>query len=223
MSNFKVHVDGLAELKSWLKKDNMAATVVPDVSLAILKFHNVLERRVGEVFTAKNSLNSVMIGRSVSNAQLGNTLLRFSLQYQDKPLPLSDFDFEVDSAKLPGALSTAPLRVGKGPLGFVKWTLGEWSHRVAVKVRRNREQTSRTRQPVFESKGKLLARNTGATWAIYPSKGEKGDRTDMTDFLFGPSLAAQARGIYENDATAQAAKEKMTDEIVTAFAEFYTK
>ena len=58
MSNFKIEIEGLAELKATLSSD-VSQRAIPDMSIAILKFNNVLDKRVHAVFNVKDSILSL--------------------------------------------------------------------------------------------------------------------------------------------------------------------
>lgn len=216
-SNFKIHIEGLDLLKQWLKTSQDASLAMPDVVAAVMKFEAAMELRVHDVFTCSHSLNSVLIGKS--SVDMGKTLLRYSLQYKYKPVPLHDFKY---SLSLSNSISSAPLRLFNDPLGYVKWTPGEYSTTVTSYVMAGKPQTNlrNMQQTYMDRNGNLRARQNENTWSVLPTKGVHGVRA-KTLALFGPSLAAQAEGVYEHDSYIQHAKEKMETEIINAFLRAY--
>lgn len=225
MANFKVQIEGLDILKKGIQQDETLRKIVPDVSIGILKFHNTLERRVGELFTNKNKLTSVLIGRSVSPASLGKTFLRYSLQYQNKPTPLSDYEVtESDS----NSISSAPIRIPPGDVkGGVRWRKGKYSKEYKVAVRRGKSKVQKVygkKTLAFRTRGKnstvlLLARKR-QTWRVRPTRGKFGIRTKLS-IVYGPSLANLASSTYDKDAQTQKALVTLQNDIIKAFTRYY--
>lgn len=225
MSTFKIEIEGLKEFKAFLKQDALAAKIQPDITASILQLHNTLEQRVAAVFNAPDLLGSVMKGRSVSANNIGNTLLRFGLQYESKPIPLNKFPQESSKST---AQSVAPLRIPPtDKYGFVKWTPGMYSTEVRVAVRKgaykaNLVTKGYVSQKFFYGKGNaLLARSQYATWEDFPTKGSLGLRAPVTSSLFGPPLSSMAAGVYKNDHVVEIALTKLQDNIVKAFVKYY--
>jgi len=221
MSGFKVHLEGLEVFKKQLKTNSSLDRMIPDMSTAVMKFHNTMERRVGEVFSLKDPLSSVMIGRSVKPEKLGNTLLRFSLQYRYQKVDMSSYRTIVDSST---SISSAPI----AKKGFTKWTKGQHSKRVSVQIRKGKTLVARAgqnyRKKGFMVKDKLgrdqIAYRVGKTWSTYPTKGLKGKRA-MYKYLYGPSLSRLAEIAYEKDPVVAQAKETLTSDILKSFNNFY--
>jgi hypothetical protein len=219
-SNFKLELEGMDLLKSWAKQDKASASkAIPDITSAIMLFHHVLEDRVNKVFTDKNMLGSVMIGKNVANSKVGDTLMRFSLQYRDKAEPLSNFKHIEQGSD---AISTAPLRIPtSNKLAFVKWTVGQWSKQIAINVQSGKLRFGlKNKQLAYLNKNNLRARAGEATWEEYPTKGSEGKRA-KTIALWGPSLSAQAKGVFDHDATVKRAADKMSASIINALVKYY--
>jgi hypothetical protein len=214
---FKISIDGLELLKAGLKTDESLRRVIPDMSLAVLHLHNTLESRVGELFTSKNSLSSVMIGHSIKPDQVGNTFLRYSLQYRRVPEPLANFKTSINNSS---SLSAIPWVEANG---WVKWTRGEFSKETLVSVRRGRKEipTLRDRKG-FTVNGKIRVRKQDATWRKFPGVAlPQGERKGMTKMMFGPTLSELASKVYDKDTQVAAAKEKVTTDMIRAFTNFY--
>lgn len=241
--NFKIDIKELQDIKERLKTNLTLKDIMPDVSVAILKFHNVLDTRVNEVFANPKRLSSVRIGNSVPQGQLGNTLLRYSLQYRMKAVPLSDYPFQVTPSE---SISKVPTRLPPTkPLGFVKWKSRKVSEDFKVLVQRSKGYTEQypaksrkgsnagASDKVFGNKrigpkgktlanGRLVARHR-QTWATRPTYGKEGIRTKSMETQYGPTLAYLANIIYDKDAVTQQAKERMSLEIYNSFAKWYDR
>ena len=218
MSNFKIEIQGLAELKASFESD-VTQKAIPDISVAILKYNNVLGQRVNEVFTVPGKLEQVRKGRSVKPERVGKYLIQHSLEYVDKPIELHKFPYTVSNSN---ALSKAPLR--RVPLGRVTWKEGKWSKEVKVSIVRGKSKIAKRgknyRLKGFEHNGRILARKQKATWLVKPSLNIEGTRAPVSQ-LFGPSLATLAKVIYTKDAIALRAEDKMTNDIIDAIVKAY--
>jgi hypothetical protein len=241
--NYKIPIKELQELKERLKTNQTLKDIMPDVSVAILKFHNVLDTRVNEVFANPKRLSTVRIGNTVPQGQLGNTLLRYSLQYHMKAVPLSDYPYQITPSS---SESKVPTRIPTtNPLGFVKWKSRKVSEDFKVLVQRSKGYTEQypaksrkgsnnaASDKVFGNKrigpkGKVLANGRlisryRQTWATRPTYGREGIHTKSMETQYGPTLAYLANTIYDKDAAAQQAKERMSLEISTAFVKWYAR
>jgi hypothetical protein len=221
--NFKVEIEGLDVFKKQLSASEALKRVVPDMTLAVLSLHNTLEKRVGELFNTPATLSSVMIGKSVQPSELGNTFIRYSLQYRNKPITLENYNWTETANNT--SLSTAPLRFDR-PLGLVDWTEGTWSKDIKVEVRKGRKVLASRRGKDnlkgFIQGGKIKARLQKATYKVgeYPTKGKIGVRAPYST-LFGPSLATLASKVFSVDKEVEKAVDNMQDKIVKAFVGFY--
>jgi len=219
MSSFKITFGPEWEqLRKNLQSSTIAERIVPDVSIAILKFSNVLEGRVNTVFNAPSSINSVRIGNSVSPEKLGNTFLRYSLQYRDKPIPLSKYPYTETRVS---ANSKYPNRL---PNRFVRWTPKSYAFETKVSVQKSKNLIAKRgknyRQKGFVYNGKILAREQKATWKVFPSKFVEGVRAPFSE-LYGPSLATLIAKVYDVDPVVAKAKDKVQEDILNAVVRGY--
>ena len=216
--NFKIGFKELAFFKAQLKKDQNLSRAVPDITSSILKFNALTERSVNSKFNVPSgmSLSDVLIGKNVSSDNIGNTLLRFSLQYRHKNIPLYKFPHKL---KPSSSLSSAPVRMGGNPLGFVKWTIGEWSSEVETFVLKSTGFINHTPQPIFANdwRGKQLLRyrEGEATWSTFPSKGTKGVRAPTLPG-WGMSLSQMANYALATDDNLKKAKYNVGTEIINS-------
>ncbi len=198
--------------------------IIPDVTVAILKFHNTLERRVGELFTAPDKLSSVMIGSSRAPSEIGKTFLRYSLQYRSKPIPLSAYEqsttsVENDKAKIPYRLRP----------NYVRWTPAKKVRVTKTYVRRGKGVIPRRIkgsrfEGFYQSKGGqnwILARKQQATWITYPGVGEEGTRAPIQQ-LWGPKLITLASKVYDVDKEVEKAKETLQNDVINAILKSYS-
>jgi hypothetical protein len=215
MANFRY--EGLDDIRKALSQNETAKKALPDISIAILRFHNVLEDRVGAVFNAPGSIDSVRIGRSLAPEKFGSNLLRFSLQYRDKPVPLSKYPMAISASQ---SISSAPLRRSSGS---VYWKKGKWSKEVKVAVRKGKYNFAKkgknySRKGFFTGTN-IKARDQRATWRVRPAKGVEGIR-DKYSTLFGPSIANLISTVYEKDNKVKQAKEVLLDEIIATMVKY---
>jgi len=225
---FKIQFEGLELLKKQLKKDVSLKSIIPDVSLSLLKYHNALEQRVEEVFTAKDKLSDVMIGKSVKPAELGGTFLKYSLQYRFKPTPLEKFKYTLSTVSTPTAY--IPFQMPNGKLRYRK---SPTSVKVMTEVVKGRKVTSRkskrsafkgfyvpdsTRKPIFRNK--IFARRQKRSWDEYPSMESFGVHAPIVR-LFGPALSRRAEIIVNKDRKFEKFKTALADELITHFLNYY--
>jgi hypothetical protein len=217
MSSFKIKIEGLEILKQQLKADSSISRLVPDMTQAVSNFHNTLERRVADIYTLKQPLSSVMIGRSVEPEQLGNTFLRFSLQYQYKHVDLSAYNTIVDKSE---ALSFAPPILGQTH----HWREGQFSKRVRVQIQKGKTLATREgrnyRKKGFMLEEQIAVRKGSKTWQRYPTFSAKGIRAPIRT-LYGPSLSRLAQITIEKDKQMATAAIQLEDNIIKAFTKFY--
>ena len=218
---FKVELEGLETFKKQLQGNSAMKSIVPDFTLAVLQIHNTLERRVSELFNAPGTLSNVLIGKSVKPVQLGNTFLRYSLQYRYKAIRLGDYPFTVSNSN---SLSSAPLR-GQG--GFIHWTKGRFSKDVRVSVRKGKPSIARKGLGNFDKRRGFIqgrnikARDTSKTWTLYPTNGREGIRAPYST-LYGPSLSQLANKVYDKDKQVELATENLQTTLIDAFIRYYS-
>ena len=204
--------------KEQLKKDQNLSRAVPDITSSILKFNSLTEQSVEAHFNVPKgmSLSNVLIGKNVSNVQIGSTLLRFSLQYRHVNIPLYKFPYKLKHVETE---SSAPLRVDGNPLGFVKWTVGEWSWEVESFVLRSTGFINHVTQPVFYGKWRgrelLRSRETDATWSSFPTKGSKGIHAPTLP-AWGMSLSQMANYVLATDDKLKQAKYNVGTDIINS-------
>lgn len=222
MANFKIDFGKDFEaLRKNLQQDATLARIVPDLTISMLKLNNTLERRVNELFNAPGTLSDVMRGRTIKPSELGKSFIKFSLQYEDKPIPLIEYGV-TQSGILPGVESIAPLT--KEPLGAVHWKKGNYSRKVTVQIRKGTTVGTRLGGNFSGLSGFLIdkngrsgvfARTTGATWDRYPKEGFAGTRAPIVE-LYGPSLAQLASKVFDKDKQVDNAVLAMQDSIINA-------
>jgi hypothetical protein len=222
MSSFKIQFEGLEFLKKNLSTNSALSHAIPDVSIAILQFHNVLEKRVSTLYTLTDSLDSVRIGHSVQPSQVGNTFLRYSLQYRSKPVPLTKYKY-VENA-VSSDTARYPRRM---PSGNINWVYKGYALQVKTEIRTNSPKIAKRgkgnyRYKGFLQNGKVYARMQKATWSSFPTKFSNGVRAPYVE-LFGPTLANLAESTYDKDPIVQAAKDRVGEVILEAFTDWYAK
>lgn len=218
--SFKVTFEEFDFLKKQLKTSPDLNAIVPDVSLAILKFHYTLEDRVQSLYTAKDNLSSVLIGNSKQPSELGNTFLRYSLQYRDKPVKLSEYAYqenvvESETAKYPERMFD----------GGIKWLYKGYALQVKTEIRRGKpiiaKRGKNYTQKGFLQHGRILARKQKATWREYPTRRSDGVRAPIVE-LYGPSLSQLAESTYDKDSIVQNAKDTIGNDILNAAVKWYS-
>lgn len=223
MASFKIDFGpDWDKLRKSFKTNEAVQKAVPDISMSILKFHNVLEKRVSDLFNTPGKLSDVMIGRSVAPSEIGKTFLRYNLQYRDIPVALNRFNYTSNAV---GSLSIAPLR--SEPLGRVHWKKGKYSKKLMFNIRKGKPQGQRiggnfSKQGAFIGPDrKIMARTTSSTWDRYPKKGFAGIRAPYQE-LFGPSLMTIANKVYDKDTQVHKAFEQMQIDIANALVKGYS-
>lgn len=196
MSNFKIEFDEVKNLKKTFGKGASEA-ITEAMTDSILNFHKLLESRVNTLYAAPGLLSDVRIGKTINLEGSGRTILRYSLQYREKAIPLHEYPFDERAS---ASFSSHPKRLGGNEgLGYVKWTRGQYSYDYPVEVRRGRPKLQENRKGYkpFVRNGILVSRKR-QTWHVRPSYGIKGTRTKLY-IKFGPSLARLAEVTYDKD------------------------
>jgi hypothetical protein len=221
MSNFKITFGPEWDtLRKNLQSDTTLERVVPDVSIAILKLHNTLERRVDELFTNKDKLSSVLIGNSKAPSEIGKTFLRYSLQYRFKSVPYTAYNFSTSEVAVK---SFIPFRIRDN---FIRYTSYGKATAVSTEYRRGKSKLIRRVKGSpfkgFIQNGIVYARVQKRTWNEVPSVANpKGIRAPIQR-LFGPSLSTLAAKVYDVDSQVAKAKDKVGDDILTAIIRSYS-
>jgi len=218
--NTKITVTGLKEIANLIKKNDAIKEIVPDITIAVLKLHNTLERNVNSTYTNPKLLSTVLLGSSVQD--ISKTFLRFGLQYRQVSVPLSDYKMVVSGST---SISAAPMRRADGG---ITWKLGTWSKTYKSEVVRgkfeqilpykNRKNPAGSKFAFtnFEGSDAIVVRKR-QTWQVRPTRGREGIRTKLTE-QYGPTLAYLANITYNNDIVA---REKATNDIIKAFTDYY--
>ncbi len=220
MSGFKISLKELEFLKQAIRNDTSVERIIPDITAAVQLFHNTLERRVHDVYSANGSLTDVMVGKTVKPLEVGKTFLRYGLQYRFKELELSAFTFSIQRVGLQNP-AKVPTR---SPTGFVRWKQKHWAFEIKVNIRRDKpvlaQNGRRHSLGGFQQGKSIKARSQKATWKVFPSYGVKGVR-DRYVTLHGPSFSNMARILYDTDPAMQLARAKFEEDSIAAFTRFY--
>ncbi len=217
--SFKVEFQELQLFKNTLKQFGDLKIALPDISTSIQLFHNTLERRVKTIYAVPGNLSSVMVGRSIKPSEVGNTFLRYSLQYQDKSIKLALYPHT--ESVVANAKVKYPKRMFNDG---IKWKLKGYAIQTSVYIKRTKTEVPTrkkyTNQKGFLQHGKIYARKQKRTWDSYPTRTSEGVRAPYTE-LYGPTLARLAGGLFENDAVVMSAKEKVGEDILKAMTKWY--
>jgi len=228
MSTFKIDLKEINDFKKQLSSNSALKSIVPDMTLAVLQLHNTLEKRIIDLFNAPGVLSDVLIGKSVAPESLGNTFLRYNLQYRVKPIPLSKYPYVVtDSNSFSTARGIIP---GTDRFNIQR---GQFSEDIKVSVRKGKPSIARQgpgnfdKRRGFLQRGQIKARVRQATWNVLPtSQNPIGTRAAYTT-LFGPSLAELANKVYEQgeigrDKQVVASIDRLQTELIDSFVRFYS-
>lgn len=212
----------LEKLSNNLTSQNHSSSIIPDVNSAIDKFHNTLANRVSTLYKAPASLDTV---RKKSGSFLTGALsMEYDLVYVQKPITLAKYKLDFKEITLGGleegdrngipyfnGTSNRFLPINKAE--SVRVTIKNGSGGASIK-------RQRTQFKKFFVKGinEIFVRTQKETWLTIPSPTpySKGVRTPIK-LLFGPSLAELAAIVYDNDSVVDKAKDKVVDDIFTAF------
>lgn len=215
--NLKIQFKGLEELKKRFSEIENPEQKLAKSSNSILNFHKELEKRVQTLFYAPSSLESVRIGRTVPLDRVGRTLLRFSLQYRYKAIPLNQYPYKENKSS---SYSSAPTRkASKDGLGYVKWKRGQYSKDYPVAIRKNKYKQQGIAGKgskggyAFKTPNGHLVRRKRQTWHIRPSFGVLGIRSKL-QLMYGPSLSQLAASVLEKDTYMQNEFERLIDDMM---------
>jgi hypothetical protein len=225
MANVKLDITGLKDIQDYLKKAPEMNTIVPEVTLAMRFVHNTLERRVGEVYNAPTSLDSVMRGRSLSPSEQSASTLKYGLQYNNKPIPLVDFPYTETNVSVNNGI---PFNSN----GTVHYQPVNKARVVKVEVRKGGAFKKKVdgRRKVFptffgtkQDGTKFLAkRGQKATWEKLPTGlGTKDGMRDDYLRLKAPSLAWMAETLFKYDTEVQKAVDNVLTVAVNELAKKY--
>ena len=213
--SFTVKFDDLEQISKNILPSDILSRIVPDINLAIAKFHNTLEARVGSLYKNKKPLDSVLITNSLSKS---NISLNYQLVYKDVKVPLADYPYTQASIAVKNSI---PFGMKNG---WVRYTKVNKARSVKVTVRSSGSPSLprvRTAYKKFvgnvRGRERILVRLQKATWLQIPNElNPDGIRAPYRE-LFGPSLARLAEITYDKDSQMQAAKDHLADEISNAF------
>jgi len=221
MKQFKITIEGTKNIAEQMAGDAAMQRIAIEASFSIQQFHNVLESRIEKLFNHPNKLSSVMRGRTLNPEKRTKSLLRFGLNYDDKPTMLHEYPVRLEDSTTPSA---APKRM---PDGGIRW---HWSaknrdgtarskvHKVAVRKGKYKEQRNKKGNAAFYHGGVLAARKR-QTWHFRPTRGREGTRT-KTELLFGPSLAGLARNTFNQDPQVLRELDKMQERVLAAYLRY---
>jgi hypothetical protein len=214
MKQFKITIEGTKNIAEQMAGDAAMQRIATEAATSIQQFHNVLENRVEKLFNHPKKLSSVMRGRSLTPEKLTKSLLRFGLNYDDKPTMLHEYPVRLEGST---SRSAAPIRMSDGG---IKWKWGQYSkvHKVAVRKGKYKEQRNKKGNAAFYHGGVLAARKR-QTWHVRPTRKHKGTRT-KTELLFGPSLAGLARNTFNQDPQVLRELDKMQERILAAYLRY---
>jgi len=208
----------LEKLSINLASQNLLSPIVPDVNMAINKFHNALEERVNANFKVPYSLDTV---RRPSSPITSNLSMEYSLVYADTPVPLAKYKYTTTKVKVRNAI---PFMYAENKIRYTPINKAK-SVRVTIKNGRGGVAATPRKRTQFKkflidnenTKG-IFVRLTKPTWEEIPNpENKKGVRNKNLKLLFGPSVARLAISVYNKDIEMDKAKDTLSKDILNAF------
>lgn len=213
----------LEKLSNNLASQGLVSSLIPDVNIAIDKFHNTLASRVSTLYKVPASLDTVR--RKTTTSSTGTLSLEYNLTYIQKPVTLAKYKLNFKEITLSGEegdKNGIPFFDGRRfrylPLNkaqSVKVTIkNSGSGAASIKPQR-----TKYKKFFVASIGEIFTRTEKATWITIPSPTayDKGIRTPIK-LLFGPSLSDLASITYSNDGVVENAKDIIVEDIYKAFS-----
>ena len=182
MSNFKIEIEGLEQLREAINPKYIKKDIAVGVGLAALQLHSALSFAVHSRYNISTSLDSVFANKSSSTREVGKDIIRNDLIYNYRSVNLARFF----SSSYIGNINPNAKRPGV-------------VHRVTVVRGRERVSFGYNYFGGFIPKGHryMLERNTKAKYPIHP--------------LTAPSLSRMAEIMYDYDPKVREVKDNMIE------------
>lgn len=181
MPGFGISFKGLDELKLRLDEKTVNKKVSAQMGTAIMQVHNAIRFDIKKRYAyAGGNLDSVLVGKSGSNATQVGTVLTLGLVYNYKPLDLSKFPYTQKYIKPPA--STIAITSVQVRRGITKVVVGKSGNGGFV-PRNRKNNTNVWRSP--SGKGSQMFERIGL--ARKPLR-----------LLLGPSLAQMAKTVVQH-------------------------
>lgn len=189
MPNFKATIYGLDEIKEYINPNRINRELAKGVGSAVKELHATLAHSVFEKYNIKRTLDTVLIGKSISNVTFGKNQISSGLEYRHESTYLSDYVTDVfdgnikAEAKRPGRVHVVTVirgrpRIVRGKSGNGGFIPKGWS------------------RPMFERVGQ----------GKYPLR-----------LLYGMSLSQMAETVFTYDPKVQRAIDQIENLILEKF------
>ena len=196
MANPRVNLSpyGLEEIKEYLNPSRINKGIAIGVHDAVLQIHDALRSAVARKYTFRDSLDTALVGRSISNVEIGKNFIRNGLQYVDKQKDLSKFPYTLGAIIRNGTI-----------------------HNVEVVRGRSKRLRGRSGQ------GGFVPRKKGAPPTRFGFKGETqmferiGRSRYPLRLLLAPSLSDAATRMYDTDKQVQQVLQHVEETILDKF------
>lgn len=202
MAGLSISIDGLEEIKKSLDTKSLSKKITTAIGITTLQLHNGLRNAVATTYSLNKDLNTVLVGKSISQTKQSGNLIENGLEYSFKPVRLVEFPNLVSKITIPEIRFLARLPDGK--IGLISKTTAEVTK---VKVLRSKGyQTVVGKQgyggwkATIKGKVQIEERLTEKTW-LTPAI----TRAPYAP-LYGPSLSQMAATMYEKDSKVQVIK-----------------
>lgn len=191
MASINLKLEGLDSLRESLSKTTFDNKLKTTIGLFSTQLHSSLRFAIKRTYAIDKSLDSVLIGNSISITKRGEGFLENNLNYLDKNLRLAEFPLNTfmgninPSASIPGQVVQVSIRRGTSKIVYGRKGYGGFLRKRSENVKVNQ---------IFE-------RQTKRRKPIKP--------------LYGIGLAKMARIMYDYDSDVQKVKNKLSTEILS--------
>jgi hypothetical protein len=187
--NFIFDTFGLNDIKEYININRINKDLARGVNEAVLSLHSALREKVAQNYNFKHSLDSVLIGKSISNVKQGKNFITAGFGYKAKFIGLSKFSHDSfvgninPGAQKPGRVERVVVRKGRKSIVYGKQHHGGFIPRYG-----NLKNPGNAK--LFGGHGARMLERLGSS--RFPVR-----------MLFGPTLASAALHIYSTDRDVQ--------------------
>jgi hypothetical protein len=99
--NINIEIDGLSDLVATLNPKRINSDIAKGLGLATKTLHATLKHSISQTYNTSHNLDSVLVGKSISNVTFGKNIIESGLEYRYRPVDLAKFDYTWEMGNIP--------------------------------------------------------------------------------------------------------------------------
>jgi len=150
-----VEIYGLADLKESLEGKKLKRDIPKGIGSATKTIHSALKFELAQKYNVSHNLDSVLVGKSVSNVTFGKNVMEGGLVYRWKPVDLAKFPYSWEWGNIPplpkkrkGKVHSVAVRRGSKKVVYGKSNHGGFTQKNGYFGTQMFERVSRERKPL---------------------------------------------------------------------------